>query len=103
MKKILSFIIFLASFVYISLIVLFGLYGIYGFLGAEFTANMTKLYPYVMAYGGLIIAGLVCLKNLFGKGVLRIIFFVIFILLVAAFILVEFYPSILTSLIKPKV
>lgn len=102
MKKVLSFLIFLASFIYIALIVLFGLNGIYGFLGADFTAKMSKAYLYVMSYGGLIIAGLICLKDLFGKGVLRIIFFILFILLVAAFILLEFYPNILTSLIKPK-
>ena len=102
MKKLLSFIIFVISFVYIALAVLFGLNGIYGFLGAEITAKISKVYYYVIAYGGITLAGLVCLKDLFGKGVLRIVFFVLFILLVAAFILVEFYPTVLTSIIKPQ-
>ena len=75
MKKILNALVVMASILYIGFLILLNINGVYNFIGAGHAVLLNN----IKCFTPVAIIGTFLLVNLFGKGVIKITLFVIYI------------------------
>jgi hypothetical protein len=96
MKKGLNFLLAFVTMLFIALQIFVSLNITYDFVDlTEYLEILTQIYT----NGPIILLGLFMIVNVFGKGFVRVIISFLSVLVVAAYIIVRFFPDIVTTIL----